>query len=137
MTTTGWVMLALTIVGAFCYGTASILQAVGARRAASTVKSFGQPLYVIGVLLDLVAWSCAMVALSQLAVYLVESVLACSLAITVVAARLVLKSRLRPVDVVAIAISIAALIALAMSAGQQDDVPPSTALRLWLCGAAV
>lgn len=137
MTTTAWVMLAITIFGAFCYGTASILQAVGARRAASTVKSFGQPLYVTGVLLDLVAWSCAMVALSQLAVYLVESVLAGSLAITVVAARVVLKSRLRPVDVVAVAISIAALTALAMSAGPQEDVPPSTGLRLWLCGAAV
>ncbi|WP_433375742.1 hypothetical protein ACQPZX_06525 [Actinoplanes sp. CA-142083] len=137
MTTTGWVMLAITIFGAFCYGTASILQAVGARRAASTVKSFGQPIYVVGVLLDLVAWSCAMVALSQLAVYLVESVLAGSLAITVVAARVVLKSRLRAVDVVAVAISIAALTALAMSAGPQEDVPPSTGLRLWLCGAAV
>ncbi|MFI5891072.1 hypothetical protein ACIA5D_13265 [Actinoplanes sp. NPDC051513] len=137
MTTTGWVMLAITIFGAFCYGTASILQAVGARRAASTVKSFGQPLYVIGVLLDLVAWSCAMIALSQLAVYLVESVLAGSLAITVVAARVVLKSRLRPVDAAAVTVSIAALTALAMSAGPQEDVPPSAGLRLWLCGAAV
>jgi hypothetical protein len=137
VTATGWVMLAITIFGAFAYAAASILQAVGARRATSTVKAFGQPLYVIGSVLDLLAWAASMVALSELAVYVVESVLAGSLAITVVAARIILKSRLRPVDVGAVAVSVAALTVLAMSAGPQQSVAASTELRLWFCGAAL
>ena len=58
MTATGWVMLAITIFGAFAYAAASIFQALGARRATSTVKAFGHPLYPDGdpratLLLDL------------------------------------------------------------------------------------
>lgn len=137
MTVTGWVMLAITIFGAFAYAGASIFQALGARRAASTVKAFAQPLYIIGTVLDLLAWAGSMVALSELAVYVVESVLAGSLAITVVAARVILKSRLRPIDIVAVAVSVAALTVLAMSAGPQESVAASTELRLWFCGAAL
>ena len=137
MTATGWVMLAITIFGAFAYAAASIFQALGARRATSTVKAFGHPLYLIGTVLDLLAWAGSMIALSELAVYVVESVLAGSLAVTVVAARVLLKSRLRAIDVIAVGISVAALTVLALSAGEQESVAASTQLRLWFCGAAL
>jgi hypothetical protein len=137
MTATGWVMLAITIFGAFAYAAASIFQALGARRATSTVKAFAQPLYIIGSVLDLLAWAGSMVALSELAVYVVESVLAGSLALTVIGARVILKSRLRAIDIVAVGVSIAALTVLAMSAGMQESVAASRELRLWFCGAAL
>ncbi|MEU4239846.1 hypothetical protein [Actinoplanes sp. NPDC026619] len=137
MTAMGWIALALTIFGAFAFAAASILQAVGARRSTGMANTLRHPLYLLGTFLDLLAWGCSMVALSELAVYLVESVLAGSLAITVVAARVILKSHLRGVDVVAVAVSVAALTVLAMSAGPQDTVETSGILRLAFCGAAV
>jgi hypothetical protein len=137
MTGAGWVALAITIFGAFAYAAASILQAVGARRSTGTVKTLSHPLYLLGTGFDLLAWVASMVALGQLAVYVVESVLAGSLAVTVVAARLILKSRLRTVDVIAVTVSVTALTVLAMSAGPQESVPASAELRLWFCGAAL
>jgi hypothetical protein len=137
MTSMGWIALALTIFGAFAFAAASILQAIGARRSTGMAKTLGHPLYLLGTFLDLVAWGCSMVALSELAVYLVESVLAGSLAITVVAARVILKSHLRGIDVVAVAVSVTALTVLAMSAGPQETVETSTMLRFAFCGAAV
>ncbi|GIF18998.1 drug/metabolite transporter (DMT)-like permease [Actinoplanes tereljensis] len=137
MTSMGWIALALTIFGAFAFAAASIFQAMGARRSSGMANTLRHPLYLLGTFLDLVAWGCSMVALSELAVYLVESVLAGSLAVTVVAARVILKSRLRGIDVVAVAISVAALTVLAMSAGPQETVDTSSALRLAFCGAAL
>jgi hypothetical protein len=129
MTTAGWVALAITIFSAFSYAAASILQAIGARRSTSTVTTLKHPLYLAG--------TGFMIALGHLAVYLVESVLAGSLAVTVVAARLFLKSRLRKIDVVAVAIAVAALTVLAMSAGPQESVAATFGLRVSFCVAAL
>jgi hypothetical protein len=137
MTAAGWIALAITVFGAFSYAAGSILQAVGARRSTGMVRTLGHPLYLLGVVCDLLAWGGSMVALRELAVYLVESVLAGSLALTIVAARVILKSRLRRRDVVAISVSVVALTVLAMSAGQQETVTASTAFKLWFCGAAL
>ncbi|GAA2584310.1 hypothetical protein GCM10010435_72730 [Winogradskya consettensis] len=137
MTSAGWIALAISIFGAFAYAAGSILQAVGARRSVNTVKTLGHPLYLIGVTLDMAAWVGSMVALGTLAVYLVESVLASSLALTVLAARIFLKSHLRNRDIVAVAVSIAALTVIAMSAGPQEAVAASTGLRIGFLSAAV
>jgi hypothetical protein len=101
------------------------------------VRALGHPLYLLGLGLDILSFVGSMVALRELAVYLVESVLASSLAITVVAARIFLKARLRNRDVVAVVVSVVALTVLAMSAGPQDEVAASNSLRLALCSAAV
>ena len=137
MTVAGWVALAIAICGAFGYAAASILQAVGARRSTGTVRTLGHPLYLIGTACDVLAWAGSMIALRELAVYLVESVLAGSLAVTVVAARLFLKSRLRKRDVAATVVSVAALTVLAMSAGPQESVAASNGTWLWFCVAAL
>ncbi len=137
MATAGWIALGLAVYGALAYAVGSILQAIGAQRSTSTVSTLGHPLYLIGIALDISAWITAMFALQQLAVYVVESVLAGSLAITAVAAWLFLKSRLRRRDVVAIVCTSVALTVLAMSAGQQSEVMPSFELRLGFCAAAV
>jgi hypothetical protein len=137
MTAAGWVALALAVFGAFSYGVGSILQAIGAMRSTGTVSTLGHPLYLLGVGCDLLAWAASMVALRELAVYQVQSVLAGSLAVTVVAARLVLASRLRARDVGAVMVTIAALTVLGMSAGPQEAVMPTGPLRLGFSVAAV
>ena len=137
MTAPGWVALASAIFGAFSYGAGSILQAVGAGRSAGTVRTLGHPLYLLGVGCDLLAWAGSLVALRELAVYQVQSVLAGSLAVTVVAAWLFLSSRLRRRDVAAVAVTIGALTILAMSAGPQGHVEASTGLRIGFCVAAL
>jgi hypothetical protein len=137
MTAEGWVALGMAIFGAFSYGAGSILQAIGAMRSTGTVRTLGHPLYLLGVGCDLLAWAASLVALRELAVYQVQSVLAGSLAVTVVAARVVLASRLRRRDVAAVGVTIAALTVLAMSAGPQEAVAATGPLRLGFCVAAL
>ena len=137
MTAAGGLALAIAVFGAFSYAAASILQAVAARRSRGTVRTMGHPLYLLGICCDLLAWVGAMIALRELAVYLVESILAGSLALTVVAARLFLSSSLRKRDTAAVVATLAALTVLAMSAGSQDDVTASSALRFAFCAAAL
>jgi hypothetical protein len=124
------------VFGAVCYAAASILQALAARRSASLAQTFGHPLYLIGIGCDALAWIGSMIALRELAVYLVESILAGSLALTVVAARFILRSRLRRRDVAAVAASVIALTVLALSAGSQHSMTATPQVRLWLCAAA-
>ncbi|WP_127554689.1 hypothetical protein [Actinoplanes sp. OR16] len=137
MTTAGWIALGLAVYGALSYAVGSILQAVGASRSHNTVSTLGHPLYLIGIALDISAWVAAMFALQHLAVYVVESVLAGSLAVTAVLAWLFLKSKLRHRDVVAIVCTGAALTTLAMSAGTQHEMSPTWTVRIAFCCAAV
>lgn len=136
MSAAAWVALAITVSGAFSYGAASILQAVAARRSRGTAQTMRHPLYLAGIGCDIFAWAGSMIALRELAVYVVEAVLAGSLAVTVVAARIVLRSRLRRRDVAAVTVSVGALTVLAMSAGPQRDVVATDGLRLGFCAAA-
>ncbi|AEV86541.1 hypothetical protein ACWT_5524 [Actinoplanes sp. SE50] len=137
MTAGGWIALGIAVFGSLCYAAGSILQAVGARRSTSAVTTLGHPLYLVGIGLDMTAWLGSMVALRQLAVYLVESVLAGSLALTAFAAWAFLGSPLRKRDVAAIGVTIGALAGLAMSAGQQHVVAASFTLRLSFIGALI
>ncbi|MEV4275215.1 hypothetical protein [Actinoplanes xinjiangensis] len=135
MTSMSWFALGMAVFGAFSYATGSILQAIGAKRSHSTASTLGHPLYLIGIVFDIIAWIGAIVALQHLAVYVVESVLAGSLAVTAVAAWLFLGSRLRGRDVAAIVCTTTALGVLALSAGQQHEMLPSTNVRIGLVSA--
>lgn len=137
MTSMSWFALGMAVFGAFSYAIGSILQAVGAKHSHSTASTLGHPLYLIGIVFDIVAWIGAIVALQHLAVYVVESVLAGSLAVTAVAAWLFLGSRLRGRDVAAIVCTTGALGVLALSAGQQHEMLPSTEVRIGLASALV
>src|SRR5690349_10534212 len=128
--------LGIAVFGAISYAAGSILQAIGARRSTGTVRTLGHPIYLLGVACDILSWAGSMVALRELAVYQVQSVLAGSLAITVVMARVFLGSRVRRRDAFAVVITVAALAVLAMSAGPQEPVAASTRLRIGFCAAA-
>ena len=117
-------MLALgaAIVGAFAYGVGSVLQATAARRVAGTAVP-RHPLYLLGVGFDLLAFAASVVAVRQLPLFAVQAILAASLAVTVVLARIFLGSPLRRLDAVAITAVVAALAILASAAGTQSALP--------------
>ncbi|MFJ6194489.1 hypothetical protein [Micromonospora sp. NPDC092111] len=134
---TAGVALALAVGAAFGYGIGSVLQAVGARRGASTLRALGHPLYLAGLACDTMAWFASLVALQKLPVFAVQSVTAGSLAVTVVAARIVLAARLRRRDTAAILVTVAALTVISLAAGPEPPVTASTGLRIGLAVAAV
>lgn len=129
--------VAFAAAGAVGYGIASVLQAAGARQSPGMLDTLRAPAYLGGVALDLLAWLASLVALRTLPVYQVQAVLAGSLAVTVVGARVALGARLRVLDTAAVAVTVVALVALAAAAGPQDPAPVPVATRLGLAVAAV
>ena len=129
------VALTLAAAGAAGYGVASVLEAVGARRHPGTLRTLREPVYLAGLGLDLLAWLASLVALRTLPVYQVQAVLAGSLAVTVVTARIMLTTRLRAIDVAAV--TVGALAVLAASSGPQPPVHLSDPTRLGLAVAAI
>ncbi len=110
--------LIAAVAGAVLYGGGSVLQAVGVRRSRG-LRALRQPLYLAGLACDGAAWLASLVALHALPLFTVQAVLAGSLAVTVVLARLVLRADLRPVDGVAVGVVVSALVVLALAAGPE------------------
>lgn len=124
--------LVAAVAGAFGYGTASVLQAAGARRAVragrGTAGVAREPLYVGGLALDLVAWLLSLLALRRLPLFAVQAILAGSLAVTVVLAHAFLHATTRRTDTVAIGTTVAALVVIGASAGVESAARPSDAV---------
>jgi drug/metabolite transporter (DMT)-like permease len=131
------VALGSAAAAALAYGIASVLQAAGARRGPGTLRTLRAPAYLCGVGLDLLAWALSVAALRTLPVYQVQAVLAGSVAVTVVAARVFLGARLRTVDQAAVAVTVVALCVLAAASGPQDPATPSAVTRTCLAVAVV
>jgi hypothetical protein len=106
------IALAAAMLGAVGYGAASVLQGVAAMHATGPAV-LRQPVYLVGLLCDCLAWLASLVALRVLPLFVVQSVLAGSVMVTVVLARLFLHTRLRGRDLGAIAAIVPALAALA------------------------
>ncbi|OLT10152.1 hypothetical protein BJF78_29285 [Pseudonocardia sp. CNS-139] len=62
----------------------ALLQADGARRATRKRPAFIQPRYVIGLVTDLLAWGCSVLALRVLPVFAVQAVVGGTIAMTAV-----------------------------------------------------
>ncbi|WP_088287657.1 hypothetical protein [Kineosporia sp. A_224] len=133
---TGWAV-ALAVAAAVGYGLASVLQAVGMRGADATVTGMRRPAYLAGAVLDVAAWGTSLVALRTLPVFEVQSVLAGSLVVTALAARVLLGALLRRRDVVAIAAAVLCLAAVAWSASAQEAAALGPVTRWALAAAAV
>lgn len=119
--------MTLSLVGAFlaavAYGAATILQAVGVAQLAAlpTAPGWrsrlpGGTVYLSGLLLDLLGFFLSAKALRQLPLFLVESAVASSVAITAVLAVLFLGVRLLRAEIVALGGVGVGLILLAVSA---------------------
>lgn len=136
--------LIAAIASAVCYGVASVLQAVGARRTARggpvdprlLVRVLRQGPFLVGVGLDLVGFACQFYALRSLPLYVVQAALAANLAVTAVVAIPVMGLRLGVAQWSAVAAVCAGLALLGVSAGAESTVVVGLGLKVGLLVAA-
>ncbi len=117
--------LALCVIAAFGYGIGAVMQALGARRARAlgqegVMAMVRQPIFLGGVLVDLGAWLISRFALHTLPLFAVQTILAGSLAVTVLLARVVLGTTLRRPDEWAIVVTMFGLVIVGISAGEEE-----------------
>ncbi|MBB2900689.1 drug/metabolite transporter (DMT)-like permease [Kineococcus radiotolerans] len=129
---------AAAVLAACGYAAGSVLQASGVRRTGGggprgLVRS---PLYLGGLGADGVAWLLSLLALRRLPAFAVQSLLAGSLALTVLLARAVLGSRLRARDTAAVAVLVAALAVVGGAGTEQPSPAVGGAVGLGLCTGA-
>ncbi|EWT06125.1 hypothetical protein N864_24000 [Intrasporangium chromatireducens Q5-1] len=110
---------AAAIAGTLLYGVASVAQSYAAQRA-SGAAVLRHPVYLVGLGCDLLAWLASLVALWSLPLFAVQSLLAGSLAVTVVLAALVLHVPVGPAGRVATAVVIVGLVLVSWSAGAES-----------------
>ncbi|WP_353647523.1 hypothetical protein ABLG96_11475 [Nakamurella sp. A5-74] len=110
------------VLAALCYGAASVSQALGVHRFAEA--SADLPLtarlrragpYLLGTVLDLCGFLASLVALRTLPLFLVQSVIATSVAVTAVLARKIFGTVLRRSEVLALLLVVVGLGCLAVS----------------------
>lgn len=140
--------MALALIAAFasavCYGVASVLQAIAAKRAATTGPSGARGLlrilregpFLAGIGLDIVGFVAQFFALRSLPLYLVQAALAANLAVTAVVAIPVLKVRLGAVQWAAVGAVCLGLALLGISAGRESTATVHVGFRLVLLIAA-
>lgn len=119
MTRQSALALALAVLAATAYGVASVLQATAVTMGPPGTSLVRRPRYLAGVLCDGAAWLLSLAALRHLPLFVVQSVLSGSLAVTAVLAHLALRARLVRADVAAILLLVAALGVLAAAGGHQ------------------
>ncbi|MGV8964799.1 MAG: hypothetical protein ACOH2F_00845 [Cellulomonas sp.] len=132
--------LVAALVGMAGYGVGSVLQALGAARATGPAV-LRHPAYLAGLACDAVAWAASLVALRYLPLFVVQTLLAGSLGVTVLLGRVVLRTRLRARDVVAVGVVAVTLAVIAGAAGPQSAQPApagfTAAMIIALLGAVV
>jgi hypothetical protein len=130
-----WLGWFAALAGALGYGVASVLQAVGAARATGPAV-LRQPAYVAGMALDGLAWLASLAAMRVLPLFVVQSALASSVAVTVVVAHLVLRTPLRGRDVGAVLALVSALAVLGI-AFLPGAAPAPAGATAWVLPALV
>jgi drug/metabolite transporter (DMT)-like permease len=137
--------LAAAGLSAVCYGVASVLQAIGARRTSRAggvdprvlVRTLRQGPYLAGLGLDGAGFLAQVWALQTLPIFVVQSALAASLAVTAVVAVPLLGLRLGARQWVAVLGVCCGLVLLGLSAGAENPEVPPLGFQLALLGAVV
>ncbi len=128
---------------AVLYGAGTVLQAVGVRRAGAAAgagwwaRVWAGRLYASGLLLDALGFLASIAALRTLPLFVVESAIASSVAITAVLAVLFLGVRLSGREVLALGAVGVGLVALAVSAHSGSAAPLAGAAPWLLLGSVV
>ena len=122
------VAMLLTSVGA-------LLQASGAQRATRSRPAAVQPRYIGGLLVDLIAWLCAVAALRVLPVFAVQAILGGSIAVTAVVGARINNTVLDRTTRVTVAVCLVGLVLVAASAGAGHPPVTSTLVNYVLIGA--
>ena len=133
------------VAAALCYGVASVLQSVAARRAPIgdnldprlLVRLARQLPYLIGITLDLLGFLASVLALRTLPLFFVQAVVSSSVGVTALLAVAVLHNRLGRGEVIALAALGVGLVLLAVSAQAESARPVSSAGGWSLLGGVV
>jgi hypothetical protein len=127
------------LVAAFCAAVsnsaAGLLEAAGGRRAAGARRLLSQPLYLVGLGVDVLGFALTVLALRYLPVFAVQAVLAGSIAITALAAHRLYAQPLHRADRLAIAACVGGLTVVAASAG--TDAEPTARVGIILLGTSL
>ncbi|MEU7185490.1 hypothetical protein [Streptomyces sp. NPDC045470] len=150
--------LLTAVAASACYGTGSVLQAVGSRKsarreaaAASTtgVTAHGGPSlsstakaavtweFMVGTVLDFVGFGLGALAARMLPLFLSQTVISANLVITAVLSIKLLGIRLNGREWVSIGVVCSALVLLATAAGPEGGGDASTTTHWWLLIASV
>ncbi|MCG6499272.1 hypothetical protein [Kitasatospora sp. A2-31] len=138
--------LLAALLAALLTGSATVLQALGARRAAvghrpgeaaALAGTLRQWPFAVGVGMDMAGFGAELYALERLPLYVVEAALASALAVTAVGASRVLHIRLRRTEWAGVAAVSAGLCLLAVTAGRDGEGHGSEGLRLGTLVVAV
>jgi drug/metabolite transporter (DMT)-like permease len=131
----------LAVGAAFAYSGASLLQSVGARRAALRTESLsglaGQPLYIAGLALDGIGFAAYVVALQFLPLFVVQTTVASNVALTAILAAVLLGTHLRRAAWWAVAAVIVGLVLIALSAEARENVDLPNAWRWVLLATTI
>ncbi|THJ65590.1 hypothetical protein E8P82_11430 [Arthrobacter echini] len=125
------VSLAAAVVASVLMGSAAILQSLATRRAVGLLV-LKHPLYVAGTVLDLIGWGLSVVAMRHLPLLAVQTILAASLAVTVIlAARILRVKPSRSVWVAVIVVCLACgVVVVAAQPGPPAPAPAQFSLVL-------
>ncbi|WP_354642462.1 hypothetical protein [Kitasatospora camelliae] len=147
------------VAASVCYGTGSVLQAVGARRAAreeaaasggragatehggpslaSTAKAAVTWEFIVGTVLDFVGFGLGALAARLLPLFLSQTIISANLVITALLSIKLLGLRLKRLEWMSIAVLCSALVLLATAAGPEGGHHAARAFHWWLLGATV
>jgi drug/metabolite transporter (DMT)-like permease len=133
------VSLSAAILAALIYGAGAVLQAMGAQYASSTVEGNArfrlvarQPKYLVGLILDVIAWALAVFSLRQLPLFATQTIVASSLAVTVLLAHFVMHTALHRADLIAVAMTVMGMVLIGASADLDTANTPSTKLGFFI-----
>ncbi|MFG3284347.1 hypothetical protein [Streptomyces sp. NPDC048111] len=142
--------LLTAIAASVCYGTGSVLQAVGSRRAArldaadadrtqhggpslsSTAKAAMTWEFIVGTVLDFVGFGLGALAARMLPLFLSQTVISANLVITAVLSVKLLGIRLSRAEWTSIGVVCSALVLLASAAGHEGSGHTGVATHWWL-----
>jgi len=139
----GWGLVA-ALVASLCYGVASVLQAVGARRVERAeqidhrllVRVLGSLPFLAGTALDAVGLCFNLFALRNLTLFTVQALVNTNLAVTALTAVLLLHARMSRRDKLAVTAVIFGLILLCLAAGPEGSGTFDTGARYGLLVAS-
>jgi drug/metabolite transporter (DMT)-like permease len=139
--------LLAALAAALCYGVGTILQARGVQHVDASkgldpglmLRLAGSFPYVVGLLIDLIGFVLALLAVRALPLFVVQATLASSLAVTAILAQLLLRARLARAEWGGIVAVCAGLLCLALSAGHERPLDPGMIDRygLIVCAAVL
>ncbi|MFE2109244.1 hypothetical protein ACFXAF_25750 [Kitasatospora sp. NPDC059463] len=146
--------LVTAVAASACYGTGSVLQAVGSRRSAreeaakgggsagttahggpslaSTAKAAVTWEFILGTVLDFIGFGLGALAARLLPLFLSQTIISANLVITAVLSIKLLGIRLKQLEWASIGVLCSALVLLAVSAGPEGGHHAAMAFHWWL-----